>query len=151
MAPTTRTTPKPKTTPAPRRAGASRARPVAAPVSRRTPSIPRRRKPEPESNAKKVLGAVTTALPGLIEKAGAPAKKAKPSSKKGSAGLAILGAGAGFAALRKSGKLPGRLGGQSSSAQAVPVTPVATPVTPVATTPVTVEGPQDGANGAPLG
>lgn len=147
MAPTTRSTPKAaKTTPTPRRAGAPRARPGAAPATRRTPGLPRRRKPAPESNAKKVLGAVTTALPSLLEKAGTPAKKAKPSSRKGGAGLAILGAGAGLAALRKSGKLPGKLGGQSAPEATIPVAQPVTPVVPVTPAP----GPQGAVDGGPL-
>lgn len=116
----------PKQTAGPRRAGASRPRPVAP--TRRTVNV-RRRKPEPQSNAKKVVGALATALPGLIEKAGKPAKKAKPNSRKGGAGLAILGAGAGFAALKNRNKLPGKLGGRSEK-QDVAVYEPAVPVSP---------------------
>lgn len=148
MAPTR--TPKAQPT-ATRRAGTARprpGRPVAAPTARRTPAFPSRRKPAPQqSNAKKVFGAVTTALPGLIEKAGQPAKKAKPSSRKGGAGLALLGAGAAAAALKNRDKLPRKLGGRSSSTQEVQ--PVATvPTTPV--TPVTPVGNADGPGTTPL-
>ena len=126
MAPT-RTPKQPSTS---RRPGA---RVTAAPTPRRTPSMPsRRRKPEPESNAKKVFGAVSAALPGLIEKAGAPAKKAKPSGRKSGAGLAILGAaGAGFAALKNRDKLPAKLGGRPAPEPVAPYTPVS----PVVVTP----------------
>jgi hypothetical protein len=96
----TRSTP-PRTT---RRTSAARPGPAAA-TPRRTPGPGlRRRKPEPQSNAKKVLGAVGSALPGIIEKAGRPAKKAKPTSRKRGAGLALALGGAGFAAMKQRGK-----------------------------------------------
>ncbi len=122
MAPTR----SPKQSTATRRAGAPRPRSTTTPAPRRTSGLPtRRRKPEPESNAKKVLGAVATALPDLLEKAGTPAKKAKPSSRKGGAGLAILGAGAGFAALKNRDKLPAKLGGRPGAEPVAPADPLA--------------------------
>lgn len=135
----------PKQSPGTRRAGAPRSRPATASTPRRTPAFAgRRSKPAPQSNAKKVVGAVTTALPGLIQKAGQPAKKAKPKSRKGGAGLAMLAAGAGLA-MKNRDKLPGKLGGGRSSEQDLhgqtePISTTPAPVTPV--TPVTnADGP----------
>ena len=139
MAPTPRSsskTPKPATSP--RRVGTPRPRPAASGPTRRTVALPKRRKPEPASNAKKAMGAVSSALPGLLQKAGTPAKKAKPSSRKGGAGLALAAAGAGFAALKNRDKLPAKLGGQKTP-EPVTVTPV--PVTPVPAEPLATTGP----------
>lgn len=133
MAPPTRT---PKSSSPSRRAGAPRPRPAASSTPRRTPSLPGRRKPEPQSNAKKVVGAVTGALPSVFEKASKPAKKAAPSSKKGGAGagLAILGAGAaGVAALKNRDKISAKLSGRGTEQPDGPV--VAPAPAPVATSP----------------
>ncbi len=117
--------PKPKTA-TPRRAGTARPRPAAAPAKRTTPSL-KRRKPEPESNAKKVIGAVSAALPGLLEKAGKPAKKAKPAGKAKGAAAALGVAGAGFAAFKQ------RAAKKDSGTVVAPASPpAATPAAPVA-------------------
>ena len=76
-------------TTAPRRSSARRTTPRTS-----RPSLPRRRKPEPQSNAQKILGAVTKALPSA-----AAAKKARPRGK--GKNFALLGIAGGRAAAIK--------------------------------------------------
>ncbi len=103
----------------------------------RTRTIPGRRRPTPpQSTGQKLFGALTGALSGTGGKA---VSKAKPSSAKGPAGLALLGAGA-FAALKNRDKLTSMVKGKSSSTTTdsgfTPATAApTTPVSPVSTTP----------------
>lgn len=109
----------------PRRPAGRSAATRRPPVAR--PGMPRRRKPQPQSNGQKVLGMLTKALPPA-----AAAKRATPSGKGGK-GLALLAAG-GLAAFAK------KRNAKKNEAEIVvePATPVAT--TPVATTPPSTNG-----------
>lgn len=119
-----------------RRAGTARRAPAAS-TPRSRPSLPRRRKPEPQSKGQQVLKAVTSALP-----AGKAASKAKSAGGKApTKGLALLGIAGGVAAALKSRNA------KKAKAETVPVepvTPVTSPGVTAAPEPTGVEARPDG-------
>ncbi len=85
----------------------------AATTPRSRPSMPLRRKPQPQSKGQQLFKALSSALP-----AGKAASKAKSAGGKApTKGLALLGAAGGVAALLK------QRNAKKAQADAVPVTP----------------------------
>ncbi|CAA9534826.1 MAG: hypothetical protein AVDCRST_MAG85-4001 [uncultured Solirubrobacteraceae bacterium] len=95
------------------------------------PSLPGRRKPQPQSNAQKIFGAVTKALPSA-----AAAKKVKPSGK--GKNVALLGIAGGLAAaIKNRDKLRGKKTETVVVQEPVVAGPEAVYTAPATTPPVT--------------
>jgi hypothetical protein len=115
----------PSTTPrsTPRRA--TTAGRTAATTPRSRPSIPLRRKPQPQSKGQQLLKALSSAVP-----AGKAASKAKSAGGKApTKGLALLGAAGGVAAFLK------QRNAKKAQADSVPVEPPVTPAPAVTSVP----------------
>ena len=114
----------PRTT-ARRPAPARRTQPrrTTATTPRTRPSLPLRRKPQPQSKGQQVFKAISSALP-----AGKVASKAK-SGGKAPKGLALLGAAGGVAAFLK------QRSAKKAQSDAMPVEPIATPAPAVTSVP----------------
>lgn len=98
-------------------------RATARPTPRARPSLPLRRKPQPQSKGQQILGAVTKALPSA-----AAAKKVKPSGK--GRNVALLGIAGGLAAaIKNRDKLRGKKKDETVVAAPAPG-PEAVTVTP---------------------